>query len=89
MKIKFYFGLFAGILVLVATFVIPCSASEQIKKESKTIEAAKKTVPPGKAVLSASRYVFEPVVEGTLITHDFIIKNKGKGPLKINRVKTG
>ena len=89
MKTKFYFGLFGAVLLLVTTFVIPCTAADQIKKESKTIRVAEKTVPHGKAVLSATRYVFEPVVEGTLITHDFNIKNQGKGPLKIIKVKTG
>ena len=37
----------------------------------------------------ADRYEFEPVVEGTEITHNFIIQNKGKGILNINRIRSG
>jgi hypothetical protein len=34
-------------------------------------------------------FEFDPVVDGTQITHDFVIKNSGNGPLAIHRVKTG
>ena len=42
-----------------------------------------------KAVIPESKFVFDPVVEGTEITHDFSIKNTGDGPLAITGVKTG
>ena len=32
---------------------------------------------------------FDQVVDGTQVTHDFIIRNTGNGPLTINEVKTG
>ncbi len=32
---------------------------------------------------------FSPVPEGTIITHEFTIKNKGDAVLHIKRVKTG
>jgi len=32
---------------------------------------------------------FEPVVDGTQITHDFIVRNTGDAPLSIHQVKTG
>ncbi|SPD75311.1 conserved exported hypothetical protein [uncultured Desulfobacterium sp.] len=41
------------------------------------------------AVAKISQFQFEPVVEGTVITHDFHIENTGNAPLKIERVKTG
>ena len=36
-----------------------------------------------------SHYKFAPVLEGTEITHDFIVQNKGAAPLKIETVRTG
>lgn len=37
----------------------------------------------------ALKYEFSQVVEGTKVTHDFIIQNKGTAPLKVEKVKTG
>jgi len=36
-----------------------------------------------KAVLPESNYVFEPVAEGMLVSHDFILENQGDVPLII------
>jgi hypothetical protein len=36
-----------------------------------------------------SRFEFAPVLDGTEITHDFIVQNKGTAPLKIEKVGTG
>jgi hypothetical protein len=36
-----------------------------------------------------SRYNFSPVLDGTEITHDFVIQNKGDAPLAIEKVRTG
>ena len=41
------------------------------------------------AVITEQTYEFVPVVEGSLVTHDFIIQNKGTAPLVIEKVKTG
>jgi hypothetical protein len=42
-----------------------------------------------KAVLPESIHVFEPVVEGTLVSHDFILQNLGYAPLIIESIKAG
>ncbi|OQX08845.1 MAG: hypothetical protein BWK80_47650 [Desulfobacteraceae bacterium IS3] len=34
-------------------------------------------------------FEFPPAAEGGYVSHNFIIKNKGNGPLKIENVKTG
>jgi hypothetical protein len=34
-------------------------------------------------------YSFSPVLDGTEITHDFVIQNKGDAPLAIEKVRTG
>lgn len=36
-----------------------------------------------------SRFQFAPVLDGTEITHDFIVQNKGIAPLTIEKVRTG
>jgi len=41
------------------------------------------------AVLPEQIFEFEPVLEGTTVTHDFILQNKGTAPLVIHKIKTG
>lgn len=54
------------------------------------IHAAQPAAAPApRAVLSESEYHFGKVVEGTLVQHEFILKNQGKGPLKIIKVEAG
>ena len=36
-----------------------------------------------------TRYNFAPVPEGTVVSHDFTVKNKGTAPLEITSVKSG
>ena len=36
-----------------------------------------------------NQYTFSPVLDGTEITHDFVIQNKGDAPLAIEKVRTG
>ena len=36
-----------------------------------------------------SSFKFGPVLEGTEITHDFVVQNKGTTSLKIEKVRTG
>ena len=36
-----------------------------------------------------SQYTFSPVLDGTEITHGFVIQNKGDAPLAIEKVRTG
>jgi hypothetical protein len=33
-------------------------------------------------------FTFDRVLEGSQVTHDFVIKNKGNGPLAVERVKS-
>jgi len=40
------------------------------------------------AVGKEADFHFTPVVDGTVVTHDFIIENKGDAPLNIVKVKT-
>jgi hypothetical protein len=41
------------------------------------------------AFVPNSQYTFSPVLDGTEITHDFVIQNKGDAPLAIEKVRTG
>jgi hypothetical protein len=41
------------------------------------------------ATMPELKYEFDPVVDGTQVTHEFTIKNTGSGPLAITNVKTG
>ena len=50
-------------------------------------ETTVKQVP--KAVLPERIYEFEPVAEGTLVSHRFILQNRGDAPLIIEKIKTG
>ncbi len=45
--------------------------------------------PAPKAVLPERTYEFEPVVEGTLVSHRFILQNRGDATLVIEQIKTG
>ena len=40
-------------------------------------------------LIPESRYTFSPVLDGTEVTHDFVIQNKGDAPLAIEKVRTG
>jgi hypothetical protein len=47
------------------------------------------TVEQPSAEISHLNYKFDAVVDGAQVTHDFAVKNTGKGVLEISRVKTG
>lgn len=53
------------------------------------IGASEKTEKAPKAVVVDPNYEFDPVPEGTKVTHDFIIKNEGTETLEITKVKPG
>jgi hypothetical protein len=40
------------------------------------------------AFVTTPIYEFEPVVDGTKVFHDFIIRNRGTAPLEVQKVKT-
>jgi hypothetical protein len=41
------------------------------------------------AVVSAPTFTFEPVWDGEVVEHDFIIQNRGTADLEIQKVNTG
>jgi hypothetical protein len=41
------------------------------------------------ALFPATSYEFSPVLDGTKVVHEFVLQNKGKAPLKVERVRTG
>ncbi len=41
------------------------------------------------AFLPETQYTFGSTPEGTELTHDFVVKNRGDAPLVIEKVKTG
>jgi hypothetical protein len=47
------------------------------------------TLQTASVVIPNSMYSFSPVLDGTEITHDFVIQNKGDAPLAIEKVRTG
>jgi len=75
MKLKF-------LAVFLALFCIVCF---------KTVAygVSNQTHPSPSIVVPESRYTFQPVLDGTEIIHDFVIQNKGDGPLEIEKVRTG
>ena len=56
---------------------------------SSAFGASKQTPPSPSVFVSESRHTFPTVIDGTEVTHDFIIQNKGDVPLVIEKVKTG
>ena len=41
------------------------------------------------AFIVQPEYTFDPVVDGTQVTHDYVIQNMGAETLEIQKVKTG
>jgi hypothetical protein len=63
------------LFILFCSLSTPCSAQENVK------------IPIAELVEKV--YKLENVIEGTVVTHDFILKNKGNADLIINQVKSG
>ena len=64
------------------TFCILFYTTGSFGAENKTLKSPSVFIPE-------SRYTFAQVVDGTEITHDFIVQNKGADLLKIEKVRTG
>lgn len=82
---------FAATLFLVWGAVAAVGASDQTggtdtAGQASSVAAA---VEKPSVLLPEMSYEFDPVVDGTEITHDFRVKNTGSGPLAIEQVKTG
>ncbi|MBW2605335.1 MAG: hypothetical protein JRE28_13670 [Deltaproteobacteria bacterium] len=75
MKLKFFFIVFA--VVCMMSF------------NSGAFGASKQIPTSPSVVVPESRYTFPAVIDGTEVTHDFIIQNKGDTLLVIEKVRTG
>lgn len=79
---------FTATLVTLWTAAATVGASDGKDVISQSPSTAAVTATPS-VVLPELQYKFDPVVDGTEVTHDFTIKNTGDGPLAITQVKTG
>jgi len=80
------FAVAAILVMLWAWTAAAADASDQAEAKG----ASASTAAEQPAIESpALKYEFEPVVDGTHINHDFIIRNTGNGDLAISQVKTG
>lgn len=75
MKLKF----------LALFFIVFCI----ISLETVASGVSKQTQPSPSVFVPESQYTFPPVLDGTEVTHDFVLQNKGDAPLKIEKVRTG
>ncbi len=71
----------AAMLTLLAGFDLNCTTARAEGEPTATPAAAPKAHWP------QTTYEFAPLMEGTDIKHDFIVENKGQGPLTINKVQ--
>jgi hypothetical protein len=55
---------------------------------SERVEILRLSLKQPLAFLPAARYQFSNVVEGQVVSHEFVVRNKGSAPLEIQRVKT-
>jgi len=68
---------FVSIFLFIAVFSVAALCKE-----------AKQEGPSPVTYLPAETYQFEPVIEGVTVTHDFIIRNRGKATLQIFTVRS-
>ena len=59
------------------------------RKDVRPAPSNKKTGKKPLLVLSETAHEFEPVADGTVVRHDFIIQNRGEGPLYLRRINDG
>jgi hypothetical protein len=78
----------AALLILGAATVHAADQSSSGNANAqKTAESATTAAP--EAQFPERGFTFEAVVDGTTVSHEFPVKNTGKGPLAIRKVKTG
>lgn len=70
------------IVMLLVFLAIPLYAADQ------TASVQDVTGAPA-AVVKDGNYEFGPVLEGTMVVHEFIVENAGTSPLQIENIKTG
>ena len=85
---KFRILAFTATLMVLWAFTATDGASDSKDSISQSPAAAGASALPG-VLLPELSFKFDPVVDGTEVTHDFAIKNTGDGPLAITQVKTG
>jgi len=91
MKFRYFF------IMGVAFFILFIGCEKENANSQDTISASESVVESSShqskgspsAFIPENSYEFSPVVDGTQVTHDFIVLNKGDGDLEIQRVKTG
>ena len=74
--------LFVPIMLLVLSVHADQSPSSSDSKTESSGTSPAAFVPSG-------LFIFDPVVSGTVVTHEFIISNKGNAPLSIEKIVTG
>jgi hypothetical protein len=79
-------------MLAVILFLVPLSitlagspANSGQKPSASVVKASLASAP--EAFFSNTQYEFDPVFEGTEITHDFVVENKGNAPLIINSIR--
>lgn len=73
MKYRFTAACLSLILIVGLSVVSYCGAEES----------------QAEAVISNNVFEFKPVLDGTEVIHDFIIKNTGTATLEIEKIETG
>jgi hypothetical protein len=103
MQLKRYGLLFLAVLVACMIWLRPAWAGEPSATDQNPppIQNDQPAAVPGAAQTSAASsnlplahfpelaYSFQPVVEGTDVSHEFVVQNQGSAVLDITNVKTG
>ncbi len=66
----------AALLAVLAIAALPCAVAAQ-------------PASAGSVFFPQKAFEFAPVIDGVKVLHDFVVQNKGSGPLVINDVRTG
>ena len=86
MKLRIISFTAAMVMLWVATATTWASdGKESTAQEPSAVQAIQNPV----VELPELKYEFDPVVDGTQITHGFTVRNPGDAPLAITQVKTG
>lgn len=70
---------FTSVLIATVFLLIP----------STLISRADETIASASAYFPETAYTFEPVVSGTVISHTYVVRNRGAALLEIQKVDTG
>ncbi len=68
-------------------FLLGCMACVFMMPGYATATESSPKVP--QAFLPERVFEFQPVLEGTQVVHEFVLKNKGEAPLNILQIKSG